>query len=434
MGYKGKNMEISILLTTYNHEKYVKQTLDSILMQKINAPYEIIVLDDGSSDQTPQILKEYKRKYPRHISLYLRKKNINYPTKNGYFSMSKAKGKYIAFIEGDDYWIDEYKIQKQYDFLEQNPKYSGCITDLIVVDENNNEISEQVYERKENSIYTLEDFRHLRGPGMAISFMARNYFDEEEYRIVYRAARFMADITIYMLCVLKGDIYQLDDKTAAYRYVCANGKGNFNSTQRENIYKNYMITEYWIKLENFMRQYDEKFEFIPMADTIKQIASQYSVRAGLNLINKSTKKGRYFWLYLMCKLLDTNYLLDTKNGKRGTQYSWSQFMREKKPIVLFGTGAVAREFLDKYAWRGNILFLVDNDKNKQNTSFKGFLVKKPEEIIRYKNKVKVLITNQLYEADIEKQLLSMGMKNYYCYCSMQTNRFRNMIANKWLRK
>lgn len=109
-------------------------------------------------------------------------------------------------------------------------------------------------------------------------------------------------------------------------------------------------------------------------------------------------------------------------------------MREKKPIVLFGTGAVAREFLDKYAWRGNILFLVDNDKNKQNTSFKGFLVKKPEEIIRYKNKVKVLITNQLYEADIEKQLLSMGMKNYYCYCSMQTNRFRNMIANKWLRK
>lgn len=428
-------MEISILFLTYNHEKFVKQALNSILKQKINVPYEIIILDDASTDKTPEILKEYKSKYPQKISLILHKYNSGYVTKNSYFLLSKAKGKYYAFIEGDDYWIDDLKIQKQYDILEEYKEYSACMTDLIVVDEENNQISQQVYEQKEDNIYTLEDFRELKGPGMAVTFFARNYFDEKGFRILYKADKMMGDITAYMLCLLKGNIYQLSDKTAAYRFVCKNGKNNFNSIHQKDIYRDYMQARYWIKLENYMRKnYNKKFEFIPMEHVIRQIAYQYPMKVALSLLKMSDNRKKYILLYFVHKyLLDSNYFLDsTRRGRCLKPYSWISFKKEKLPVILFGSGAVAAEYIDKYAWKNNILFIVDNDKEKQNTSYKGFMIKSPEEISKYKDKACVLILNKNFEEDIVKQLHGMKIYPFYCYCSMQSNRFRNIIAIKVL--
>ena len=142
------NIEISILMMTYNHERFIEKSLDSVLMQKISVPYEIIIMDDASTDKTPEILRMYKKKYPRIISLYLRKVNSCHSTKNGYFLISRARGKYFAVIEGDDYWIDDLKTQKQYEFLLSNPQYSACMTDLIVVDENGEKLSCQVFKRR----------------------------------------------------------------------------------------------------------------------------------------------------------------------------------------------------------------------------------------------------------------------------------------------
>ena len=104
----------------------------------------------------------------------------------------------------------------------------------------------------------------------------------------------------------------------------------------------------------------------------------------------------------------------------------------KKKKTNFGAGAAAEEYMDKYAWKGNIFFLVDNSEKKQNTSMKGYLVKKPEEVLKYKNKVDVLITNKDHEKEIGKQLLKMGINNYYFYCSMQSARLRNKLARKLL--
>lgn len=428
-------MEISILLLTYNQEKYVRQAIDSIMMQKINVPYEIIAFDDASTDGTPEILREYKKRYPHKISLYLKKVNGNSPTKNGYFMLSRAQGKYFALIEGDDYWTDEFKIQKQYDFLEQHKEYSGCMTDLIVVDENNNESGVLVYKSKENSVYTLEDLKNLRTPGMTVTFLARNYFNKIEYRIIYQADRMMGDITTYMLCLLKGNIYQINEKMAAYRYICSSGKNNFNSINQENNYKNYMQVRYWIKIENYIRQYNKSFRFIPMPDIIKQLTSQFPAQIVYRLLIQSENRRKYLYMFFIYKfLLDSDYLLERKLiRKHYKKYRWSAFKKEKNPIILFGSGAVAVEYLNKYAWKDNILFLVDNEKKKQNTSFKGFLIKEPQEILKCRQKVNILITNKDHEADIEKQLQEMGISDYYCYCSMQTYRFRNVIADKLLK-
>jgi glycosyltransferase involved in cell wall biosynthesis len=109
-------------MMAYNHEKYIEQALDSILMQSVNFNYEIVIGEDCSTDNTRSILLSYKEKHPEKIKLLLHDKNIG-AAKNQIEVFSNCTGKYIAMLEGDDYWTDPLKLQKQVDFLETNPDY-----------------------------------------------------------------------------------------------------------------------------------------------------------------------------------------------------------------------------------------------------------------------------------------------------------------------
>lgn len=140
---------VSVCVPTYNHEKYISQCLDSVISQKTSFDYEVLVGEDDSDDNTRKICIEYSKKYPNKIRLFLNdRKNVLYingkPTgrRNSINLLNSAKGKYIALCEGDDYWTDPYKLQKQVDFLEANEEYVICYHDARVVDENNNLISE----------------------------------------------------------------------------------------------------------------------------------------------------------------------------------------------------------------------------------------------------------------------------------------------------
>ena len=122
---------VSVIILAYQHANYIKECLDSILMQKTNFDFEIIVGEDESTDGTRQICIDYANKYPDKIELHLRsRKNVIYingsPTGRYNFieSLKAAKGKYIAISDGDDYWIDENKLQKQVDVFQ---KYPDCI-------------------------------------------------------------------------------------------------------------------------------------------------------------------------------------------------------------------------------------------------------------------------------------------------------------------
>ena len=424
-------MEISIILLTYNHERYVRQAMDSILKQKIKVSYEIIILDDASSDGTPQILKEYKRKYPELIHLYLKKVNRCFSTRNAPFMLSKASGKYVAFIEGDDYWIDDTKVQQQYDFLENHPEFSACTTGVKIVDENDNEIFGRTpYYQKEDHVYTIEDFRQLRMPGRTVAFFAKNIFSQRDLSILYKADRMMGDITLFMLCALEGNIYQLDRQMSAYRYVCKDGGNNFNSIQKENIHRSLNFLRYWINLENYIIQnHNIDFSFVRTRKQIIFLANKYPVKVMVREILKSENRRKYLRYLAAGKLMTSPYALDREE----TGYKirrWSDFVKERKPIVIFGVGHVAAEYLDQFAWKNNVLFLVDNDVKKQNCSYKGYLVKKPEEIKNFKDKVIVLITNQLHEEEIREQLMDMGVKDIYSYCSMQSQRLSSVVAQK----
>jgi len=117
---------VSICVTTYNHEKYIEEAIESFLMQEVDFEVEVVIHDDASTDKTQTIIKRYHKKYPGLFKLLLQTENQRSKYGGGMqprFNYPRAKGKYIALCEGDDYWTDRLKLQKQVDFLENNPDY-----------------------------------------------------------------------------------------------------------------------------------------------------------------------------------------------------------------------------------------------------------------------------------------------------------------------
>ncbi|MEG1723995.1 MAG: glycosyltransferase [Anaerovoracaceae bacterium] len=149
-----KELLVSVVCTTYNHEAYVRQALEGFVMQKTNFSFEVIVHDDASTDSTVQIIKEYESKYPnlfRNIyqieNQYSQRKDIW-----GNLFCNYCAGKYIAICEGDDYWTDPLKLQKQVDFLEVNLEYGLCHTECDVFYQ-----EQKLWKRNYNSLKMLDN-------------------------------------------------------------------------------------------------------------------------------------------------------------------------------------------------------------------------------------------------------------------------------------
>ena len=118
------NPMVSICCLAYNQKKYIKKTIDSFLSQKTSFDFEIIIHDDASSDGTQDIIRKYVEKYPDKIIPIFQKQNqYSKGVENSItFCYPQARGKYIALCEGDDYWCDDYKLEKQVTIFESNPE------------------------------------------------------------------------------------------------------------------------------------------------------------------------------------------------------------------------------------------------------------------------------------------------------------------------
>jgi len=127
-----KNPLVSILMITFNQEKFIAQAIESVLMQRVNFKYEIVIGEDCSTDRTRDIVLEYQEKYSDRIKLLLQGKNAGMH-KNFVDTYYACMGKYIALLEGDDYWTDPYKLQKQVDFLEKNPDFAICFHNMQII-------------------------------------------------------------------------------------------------------------------------------------------------------------------------------------------------------------------------------------------------------------------------------------------------------------
>lgn len=129
------NPVVSVCCITYNHEKYINEAIDSFLMQETDFPFEIVIGEDCSTDNTRKIVEKYKEMYPNIIKLIVSENNVGAQA-NFQRTNEACIGEYMALCEGDDYWTDKNKLQIQKDFLESNPEYIICYTDVEAFNEN----------------------------------------------------------------------------------------------------------------------------------------------------------------------------------------------------------------------------------------------------------------------------------------------------------
>lgn len=148
--------KVSVVTVTYNQEKYIRQTIESIVSQKTNFNFELIVGDDASTDATPSIIAELAQKYPSIIVPVLRKKNLGI-AQNFATTMAAARGEYIALCEGDDYWTDNNKLQIQADFMDKHSSYAICFHPVQVFFEGGEQPSYDYPVNTSQSRYNLDE-------------------------------------------------------------------------------------------------------------------------------------------------------------------------------------------------------------------------------------------------------------------------------------
>lgn len=214
-----KNFQIlvTVQVVTYMHEKYISQCLESILMQKTDFDFEIVINDDASVDNTAVIISKFENNYPNKIKAIYQKENqySKYGFKNIRNQIHNLSvGKYIALCEGDDYWTDTLKLQKQVDFLESNPKYSICFTNVSELIENkivNSKIN-LIIGKNKNYETNLSNFLN---PYFfyTCSSLYRNVIDIN----VFDKLKYCKDIFLFSLILEYGDLYLLNQVCSVYR-------------------------------------------------------------------------------------------------------------------------------------------------------------------------------------------------------------------------
>lgn len=229
---KNSKPKVSVVTITYAHEKYIEDTLRGVLMQQYDGPIEFIIANDNSPDQTDEVVKKFfdTHPIPENIEIkYTCHQENKGMMPNFIWALEQATGEYIALCEGDDYWTDPLKLQKQVDFLEDNEEYSMCFTNRSFLDENNILKTSSPLERD----YSVEDI--LKGfVAHTLTIMFRNVDV-----IVKKVTEFnfnVGDRPLTYFCSLAGKVKLLKDDTAVYRY---NGLGAWSSKKDDNlVYQN----------------------------------------------------------------------------------------------------------------------------------------------------------------------------------------------------
>lgn len=237
---------VSIICITYNHEKFIKYAIDGFLMQKTNFKYEILIHDDASTDATQQILKEYQKKFPELIKVIYQKENQFNKGKSGtVLLLENAKGKYLAFCEGDDYWVDINKLQKQVDFLKNHANYSAVYHNVKIIDEKNNEFNDKnarnVFPIYKN--YTIMKRTLLIGTltGQLGTLVCINFWKifDENLKSAYCNCRANGDVKINILLNNIGNIKFFADIMSCYRRTYNGASYNARTKNMDLTFKCY---------------------------------------------------------------------------------------------------------------------------------------------------------------------------------------------------
>jgi len=307
-------IDVSVILISYNHEKYIKKALNSILMQKVNFNYEIIFADDCSTDNTQKIIRENSKNIKNKLYLFNKENKGN--TYNSLNAYKNCKGKYIVALEADDYWSSEDKLQTQYDFLEKHKDYIAVSNKRYTINKNGEKLVSYPLWIKKDTDVNIKDLLHGRYFA-GIETMFKNIFKEnlvnDEFCELYLKDRMIGDLPMCFLLVELGKVHVFNSDMSVYRTSTSGNVQNYNHklklTQiaqdhililnRLNIYNDYKYDFSTLYAEHLM----ESFIGSVMNKNFK------SFKQSLNTI---PKKSRIKSQLLMIKLVP-NYLFKTIN-------------------------------------------------------------------------------------------------------------------------
>ncbi len=261
-------VKVSVCMPIFQHEKYLRDALDGVLAQQTDFTFEIVAGDDGSTDRSPQILQEYALKHPEKIRAFAHPENLGpaYPKEfagrnNVLFLLKACKGQYVALCEGDDYWTDPLKLQKQVNFMDKNPEFSICHHNLAVIYEDLSPTHNfNPPEQKLNS--TIEDLLEDKWFIGTASTLYRNHFLSGDFAPWHHLAA-SGDWALVLQIAARGPIHFIPETMGVYR----KHQGGLSNVQTSaNLY--------------FLRNRKEMFENVN-----EWLGGKYA-----SIINKTVKK------------------------------------------------------------------------------------------------------------------------------------------------
>lgn len=312
---KNKEIMLSIIVPAYNHEKYIGQAIERILSQNTSYAYEILIGDDCSTDNTKDIIEEYYKIYPNKIRYFSYKKNIG-ATRNGYYLMKHAKGKYFAFCDGDDRWSDDGRIERDISFLEENPHLSGVCGKVALMDEEGRAIEDieiadkDRFWKQDNAIYDMGLFQKWEMPGHISALTIRNFMRvmPEDYRSFYKIHPMVGDRTLLFFALLYGNILCTSQVVSCYRYRTDQSNNFMSDYKKKNMYgADFLMMRKleWYASNFYNRQLDlsgiKKQRLIAAVVRAMKTKDKSDWKIVVEIVRKSGSPVQY--AYYICKIV-----------------------------------------------------------------------------------------------------------------------------------
>lgn len=313
---------VTICTVTFNHENYIEKMLQSILEQKTNFDYELLIHDDASTDKTADIIKNYTIKYPNIIKPIFQKENqfSQGIRPNIEYNIPRAEGKYLAFCDGDDYWCDPFKLQKQVDFLEINLKFSGCTHNTRILRGTvGNQLEEEVViNSPQKDVYAVGDFTKGEVYFHTSAFLFRFNENQKNY-ILNLLKQIRGDWFRSILFASFGPIKYIDEVMSVYRI---HDKGVWSElSSQEQLMKNLDA------ILRISKVFDYKYENDFLETFIRVLAKEFDKMQKKDIENLLKTLNVEIMIKMVIKLFES------LNEKNQDLLKKEKYIQEKHEII-----------------------------------------------------------------------------------------------------
>ena len=322
--------KVSICFITYKHEDFIRESLDSILAQETNFDFEIIIGEDHSPDSTAQIVQEYAKRYPNKIKAYIRPQNIG--AKNNFLHcFFDCRGEYIVHIEGDDFWTDPQKLQRQVEFLDSHPHASACFHNAQIIYEDNSQRPSELINPKDQKPWTQsQDFlveKETWFMATAAVMMRRKFAHSLPEWFLHSKS---GDIPLYVILAEQGPIGYLPEVMSVYR----KNEGGISMTD-------HVHSEAFIKNRIFMYSKINEYTHKKYDHLIRPILQDYF------LMRRECLENKGHWIKSLTYFCQATRLNPPKSFKAWKAYLKAHLMSPETVLAYLNFRSKLNQFLGR---------------------------------------------------------------------------------------